>query len=240
MDPKPRSPVFYDPKGQRRRHLRRTYLALGVVITSVAAIFIASVLANPLLPRLNLRPLPHFPKVSDIKPPPLQLPPASAREQKARKAQAELQKALATTRVMPAKRAALMPLVPPPNIPLPTPVRPASKPLSIGFYVNWDESSYASLKRNLDHLDWVIAQWSHIQDTKSGGSPLDTDIDVAALNLIRQDRPQISILPMVQNLNDEKWESDVLARAVIKAVRAATGLHGVPAVRDLPFARGAL
>jgi L-aminopeptidase/D-esterase-like protein len=29
----------------------------------------------------------------------------------------------------------------------------------------------------------------------------------------------------------------VVARAVAKAVRAATGLHGVPALRDLPFAR---
>jgi L-aminopeptidase/D-esterase-like protein len=29
-----------------------------------------------------------------------------------------------------------------------------------------------------------------------------------------------------------------LARAVAKAIRAATGLHGVPALRDLPFAQG--
>jgi L-aminopeptidase/D-esterase-like protein len=33
--------------------------------------------------------------------------------------------------------------------------------------------------------------------------------------------------------------ADALARAVIKAVRAATSLHGVPAVRDLAFARTA-
>jgi L-aminopeptidase/D-esterase-like protein len=30
----------------------------------------------------------------------------------------------------------------------------------------------------------------------------------------------------------------VVARAVAKAIRAATGLHGVPALRDLPFAQG--
>ncbi len=214
MEAPSNSHVFYDPKGRRRRHLRRTYLALAVSVSAVAAIFIASVLANPLLPHLNLRPLPNFPKGSDLKPRTPQLTPANAREQKARKAQAELQRALATAHVVPAKRAALMQPVPPPEIPLPPPVKPTSKPLSLGFYVNWDESSYASLKRNLDRLDWVIAQWSHIQDSKSGNSPLDADIDVKALNLIRQQRPQISILPMVQNLNDEKWEADVLARAV--------------------------
>ena len=30
----------------------------------------------------------------------------------------------------------------------------------------------------------------------------------------------------------------VVARAVVKAIRAATGLHGVPALRDLPFGQG--
>ena len=49
----PSSPVFYDPRGRRWRHVKRTYLALGVIITALAAIFIASVLANPLLPTIE-------------------------------------------------------------------------------------------------------------------------------------------------------------------------------------------
>ena len=85
----PSSPVFYDPRGRRWRHVRRTYLALGVAVTAITAIFIASVLANPLLPRLNLRPLQNLPRASDIKPqPPAVLP--SARAAKAKRAQAEL------------------------------------------------------------------------------------------------------------------------------------------------------
>jgi spore germination protein YaaH len=210
----PSSPVFYDPRGRRWRHVRRTYLALGVVITAVVAVFIASVLANPLLPRLNLRPLQNLPHSSDIKPqPPAVLP--NLREAKARKAQAELQKALSQTRVVPAKRSELMPIVPPPaTTPLPTPASFGAKQMAIGFYINWDESSYASLKRNLDSLDWVVPQWVHIVDAKSGSSPIEADLDAAALNLIREKRPQISILPMVQNLSDEKWEKEILARAV--------------------------
>ncbi|MEK6334363.1 MAG: glycosyltransferase [Acidobacteriota bacterium] len=190
------SPVFYDPRGRRWRHVRRTYLALGVVATAVAAIFIASVLAKPQLPSFNLRP-------------------SKPREAKARKAQAELQKALSQTRVVPARRSELMPIVPAPaTTPLPAPASFGAKELSIGFYINWDESSYASLDRNLDHLDWVVPQWVHLVDPRNGSSPIEVDLDVPALNLIREKRPQISILPMVQNLSDEKWEKELLSRAV--------------------------
>src|SRR6267143_2068884 len=94
----PNSPVFFDPRGRRWRHVRRTYLALGVAFTAITAIFIASVLANPLLPRLNLRPLQNLPRSSDIKPQPL-APLPNAREAKAKKAQAELQTELSQTRV---------------------------------------------------------------------------------------------------------------------------------------------
>ncbi len=208
------SPVFYDPRGRRWRHVRRTYLALGVIITALVAVFIASVLANPLLPRLNLRPLQNLPRSSDIKPQPRAILP-NAREAKAKKAQAELQKALSQTRVVPAKRSELMPIVPPPaNTPLPAPASFGARQLAIGFYINWDESSYASLERNLDHLDWVVPQWVHIVDPKNGSSPIETELNAPALNLIREKRPQTSILPMVQNLSDEKWEKEILSRAV--------------------------
>ena len=31
-----------------------------------------------------------------------------------------------------------------------------------GFYVNWADNSFASLKRNYDKLDWVIGEWAFI------------------------------------------------------------------------------
>jgi peptidoglycan-N-acetylglucosamine deacetylase len=210
----PKSPVFYDPHGRRWRRVRRTYLALGVAATAITGLFIASVLANPLLPRLNLRAISSLPRPSDIKPKPINLP-KNASELKAKKAQAELEKAEAQLRVQPAKRKQFVRIAPPPaTTPLPPPATFTSKPISIGFYVNWDESSYASLKRNLNHLDWLMPQWVHIVDAKDGGSPIAVELDAPALNLIRQQRPQMSILPMIQNLDDEQWQSDVLARVV--------------------------
>jgi len=169
-----------------------------------------SVFANPVLPRLNLRPIPSLPHSTDLKPKAPNLP-ANPSERKANKAQVELQHALATTKyVAPGKRRAHIPVVPqPPTVP--APIVPATRPLSVGFFVNWDESSYESLKRNLDHLDWVVAEWSHLQE---GANPLAIDVHIPALNWIRLTRPEVRVLPMVQNVFNEKWQSDLLARSI--------------------------
>ena len=204
------SPVFHDPHGRRWRRVRRIWLALSVVATALAIIFIASVFANPVLPRLNLRPIPNLPNSADLKPKAPNLP-ANPSERKARKAQVELQHALATTNyVAPGKRRSRIPVVPPPPTVLP-PIVPVTRPLSVGFFINWDESSYESLKRNLDHLDWVVAEWSHLQD---GANPLATDVHIPALNWIRLTRPEVRILPMVQNLLNENWQHELLARNI--------------------------
>ncbi len=207
------SPVFHDPHGRRWRRVRRIWLALAVIITALAIMFIASVLANPVLPTFNLRPIASLPHSADLKPKPPNIP-ANPSERKAKKAQAELQRALATTKyVIPGKRRSHLAVVPPPPT-VPAPIVPATRPLSVGFFINWDESSYESLKRNLDHLDWVVAEWSHLKDVPDGQDPLVTDIHIPALNWIRVTRPEVRILPMVQNLVDEQWEGDLLARAV--------------------------
>ena len=204
------SPVFHDPQGRRWRRVRRIWLALSVVATALAIVFIVSVFANPVLPRLNLRPIPNLPKTTDLKPKAPNLP-ANPSEGKARKAQVELQHALATTQyIAPGKRRAHIPVVPQPAT-VPAPVVPATRPLSVGFFINWDESSYESLKRNLDHLDWVVAEWSHLQE---GPNPLVTDVHIPALNWIRLTRPQVRVLPMVQNVLNEKWQGDLLARTI--------------------------
>jgi len=207
------SPVFHDPEGRRWRRVRRIWLALSVLVTALAIVFIASVLANPVLPTLSLRAIPSFPRPSDIKPKPPNVP-ANPSERKAKKAQVELQHALATTKyIVPAKRRSRIPVVPPPPT-TPAPIVSATRPLSVGFFINWDESSYESLKRNLDHLDWVVAEWSHLQNDLNASNPIVTDVHIPALNWIRVTRPEVRVLPMVQNLIDEQWQGDLLARSI--------------------------
>src|SRR5205814_8126276 len=197
------SPVFFDPRGRRWRHVRRTYLALAVIITGVTAIFIASVLSAPFLPQYSLRPLKNLPQTSDLKPQPRAVMP-TAREVKVNKEEAELQKAYQQVKRVPGKHAALLSVAPPPsNTPLPAPASFGSKQLSIGFYIDWDESSYSSLERNLNKMDWLMPQWAHlVAPAKPGDRPIADDLTGAdsdmerdqafkALNLIRQSRPQL-------------------------------------------------
>lgn len=176
----------------------------------LAAIFIASVLANPALPSFNLRQIASLPRTANLKPKRPDIP-RSPGEVKATKSRAELQRALAMTkRLVPGKRRSQIPLVPPPPT-LPAPIVPSSRPLSVGFYTNWDDSSYESLKRNTDHLDWLIPEWISLKDSSQGGLPFVTAIDSPALNWIRETRPQMRILPMIQNRVNEKFDGALLA-----------------------------
>src|SRR4249919_1986915 len=68
METRDRLPVFYDPAGGRRRNIRRVGWPSAVIITLVTVLFIASVLINPVLPRLNLRQLSGLPNTTDFKP----------------------------------------------------------------------------------------------------------------------------------------------------------------------------
>ncbi|HJP94874.1 MAG TPA: glycosyltransferase [Pyrinomonadaceae bacterium] len=230
------SPVFHDPHGRRWRRVRRLWLAVSIIVTGVAVVFIASVLANPVLPTFNLRALPNLPHSVDLKP---KLPniPANPSERKARNAQADLQRALAKTKyVVPGKRRTHIAVVPPPPT-VPAPIVPTTRPLSVGFFINWDESSYESLKRNLDHLDWVIGEWSHLRNVPDGQNPLVTDVDAPALNWIRLTRPEVRILPMVQNVLNEKWQSDLLAHWIADEPHRQTLISSLTAfVQDNKFA----
>lgn len=209
----PDSSVFHDPDGRRWRRVKRTWFVMAIIVTALAVIFILSVLANPVLPSFKLRQFVSLPHKEDLKPKRPNLP-ANPGEQGAKKSKAELQKALAATkRIVPGKRRSQIPIVSAPPT-LPTPVVPSSRPLSVGFYTNWDDSSYESLKRNLDHLDWVVPQWIHLQEDPGIANPIVTGIDAPALNWIRETRPQARILPMVQNLLNEKFDGQLLARAI--------------------------
>ncbi|MFL6228118.1 MAG: glycosyltransferase [Pyrinomonadaceae bacterium] len=204
--------VFYDPSRRRWRRVSRTSLVLAALVSLGVAAFVSSVLVNPLLPQLSLRALDNLPHAADARPQ-LPLPPAvTHREVKARRAEAALRRALETTRVVPGVRPALMKIAPvsaqkPPD----APGAAHARPLAIGFYVNWDDSSYDSLKRNLAQLDWVVPEWSRLQ---AGDDPLRRDVDPRALDLIRRERPQTQIVPLVQNSEGGVWNSKLLAAMI--------------------------
>lgn len=195
-------PVFYDPTQRRQRYLRRIGWGIAVVVTTLAVVFMASVLINPVLPALRLRQVASLPKATDAK---LQAPQIipGRREQKAARAQVELKKEIekANAKASPAKT---IPAVAP-NVSAP------SRPLALGFYVNWDDSSYQSLKRHLSQLDQLVPEWLRLQ---AGEHPVVSELDARAIDLIRRERPDLPILPMIHNSKEGKWEPQILVQQI--------------------------
>ncbi len=52
------------------------------------------------------------------------------------------------------------------------PVSPANTEV-IGFYVDWDDNSFTSLKQNISHIDKLIPEWLHLTDATGTIAPDD-------------------------------------------------------------------
>ncbi|MEO8811795.1 MAG: glycosyltransferase [Caulobacteraceae bacterium] len=83
---------------------------------------------------------------------------------------------------------------------IPRPGRTAAggraRPLSVGFYVTWDEESRVSLKRHVDKLDVVSPQWI-LLDGSLGAVAVTSDPQAEAIIATAKTPP--SVLPMVHN-----------------------------------------
>jgi cellulose synthase/poly-beta-1,6-N-acetylglucosamine synthase-like glycosyltransferase/peptidoglycan/xylan/chitin deacetylase (PgdA/CDA1 family)/spore germination protein YaaH len=224
--PETNRPVFYDPHGTRKQHVGWLAFALGGAATVLAVVFILSVLFQPLLPGL-VRPA----HVNSLPLPPLA---PDVAVQKAKRAKLALDRAHAGLKPVPAKRPSQI-HVTPPHV-TPTIVKPTTQPLTIGFYVNWDDSSYESLRRHLGKFDEIVPEWLRLQD---GADPLVPEIDARALDLIRRQRPQLPILPMLHNSKAGVWDAPALTHAVqdapsrkrlVDALVACVGKNGFAGV----------
>ena len=97
------------------------------------------------------------------------------------------------------------------NSHMPTPIGSAdpNRPMSLGFYVNWDDTSFPSLKRALPQLDCVIPAWLQLEGSDMH---LVDNIDQKALNYIHENKPAVPILPFIQNAVDGNFDGPGLAR----------------------------
>ena len=96
--------------------------------------------------------------------------------------------------------------------------RPGGRALSIGFYVN-DENSFPDLKKVSPHLDWLIPSWLTLEGQNL---TLRAHVDQTVLRYLNSAKPDMPILPMVQNYSGDKWDGGGLAKLLADArARAA-------------------
>ena len=195
-----KKPVFFDPTGRRASHVSRLALLAGVASTLLVAACAISLFIAPTMAGLQLGPHNRaLHPLTDVKAAAPQLLKPAARlaaEVRAR------QKLLRASRAHTVKNHPAHTL--PPSLD-----KPADRPLAIGFYVNWDDSSYASLKGALRTLDWVVPSWLSLSGPQM---TLQTGIDAKALELIRREKAAMPILPLLQNAVNNRWDGAGLAR----------------------------
>ncbi|MCO4291706.1 glycosyltransferase [Solitalea sp. MAHUQ-68] len=85
------------------------------------------------------------------------------------------------------------------------------QPMAIraAYYVNWDAQSFASLKNHFDQMNMIMPEWFFITDTSD---VVQTNIDDAALELMK--RHKVSIVPMISNFSNEKWNGANVHRII--------------------------
>src|SRR5215813_11740144 len=212
-------PIFYDPRHRRWRRFTRTVQSIAAVGSCIVAVLLASVLMNPVLPSLGLPPIRALPRVHHLLPPqPKPIPNRS--ERRFQRAKQRLTKHLAQAR-LPATS--------------PVPAAPHGPSEFIGYYVNWSDTSFTSLKQNLASIDKLIPEWLHLASA-DGTLAIDEPLQQAqVLAYIRKHRPDLEIAPLVNNFNSASmaWESAKLAAMLAnRAARGRTIQNLLQFVRD--------
>lgn len=196
-------PIFFDPDRKRWPRLRLGMTLIGLSLSLLLGMLVLSILASPVLPALNLPGASFLPQGAHAMPAvPALAPehPLTRRERALHHEQLKLarerERSLNQLLALPHKASFV----------------PSQRPLAIGFFVNWDDSSMSSLKQNLDSLDMVIAEWLHLAAEDGSLRENDPVRTTHVTEYIRAHRPDLPIVPLVNNWNGQEWEGGKLGR----------------------------
>jgi cellulose synthase/poly-beta-1,6-N-acetylglucosamine synthase-like glycosyltransferase/peptidoglycan/xylan/chitin deacetylase (PgdA/CDA1 family) len=77
-------------------------------------------------------------------------------------------------------------------------------------FVNWDDNSFASLKRNARHLDAVIVEWLHLGDADGSLGRDDLQKEALVRKWVGANAPALALLPVVNNFDfrAKRWDGE--------------------------------
>lgn len=99
----------------------------------------------------------------------------------------------------------------------------------IGFYVNWDDTSFTSLKQNLSTLDKLMPEWLHLASADGSISLDDPSKQAQVLAYIHARRPELPIVPLVNNFNSPQmqWEEKKLVTMLADCTTRTRAIHNL-------------
>ena len=214
MSPHTTVHTFLDPTGRRWARIRAGALVAGVVSTVLLLFVLTGLVIPPILPDL---PLVQTAADSLGAAPRRGRPPqrryVSIRAERERlAARQRLFEYLRAHPAPPALHYAQLPITRPhvrPDRQLAT--RPTSDPIVVGFYVNWDDNSLASLRAHVDAFDWVVAEWGFVG---RGGDTLPVRFEVkdSVLALTKLAKQPPLVFALITNFTGEDFDARPVAR----------------------------
>ncbi|MGH6876592.1 MAG: polysaccharide deacetylase family protein, partial [Rhizomicrobium sp.] len=120
----------------------------------------------------------------------------------------------------------------------PAALRPfPNRPLTVGFYLSTDELSYPDLQREASKLDWFVPAWMNLQGRDLA---LAHNVDRKAVAAIARAKPNVAILPLVQNASNAVWNGPGMAELLADPLRRHILLRGIVAYLALNKFQGAV
>jgi hypothetical protein len=199
-----KSPVFYDPRQRRWKWFSRTSKTIALLFIAILSVFLLSVAINPELPSLHLPSLNSF---SNSHP-----PVASERKvgllKKFREyyfGRGHLGKDRDYLAVKDARSSSFA----------------AER---IGFYVNWDDNSFNSLKHNIAQLDKLMPEWIHLQDSAGAIALDDPHKQQQVLRYLHATRQGLPVIPLINNFDSKtlSWDGAKVAALLANPKARAT------------------
>ncbi len=195
MDHTHERPIFFDPDQKRWPRFRRGVFLAGLFFTIVFGGLVASVLINPVLPALRLPQSTLLPRGGHLAPPVPAPPPTAAASRRF----IDVKRRLESQR---RQRPAVVRSANPPG---------SGRPITIGFFVNWDDSSMTSLRENLASIDVLVPEWLHLSGADGTVTLDDRDRQRTILKFIGERRPDMKVMPLINNFDGRDWQGALLA-----------------------------
>jgi cellulose synthase/poly-beta-1,6-N-acetylglucosamine synthase-like glycosyltransferase/peptidoglycan/xylan/chitin deacetylase (PgdA/CDA1 family)/spore germination protein YaaH len=202
------TPIFFDPSARRWWRFKRIAQGVAAVLSGIFAILIISITINPALPSIGLPPARVFPQVHHLAPPqPTRF--LNRSDRRFERTKRKLRTALTGPVTTKARTE--------------TSARSVSTSPStlIGFYVNWDDTSFTSLKQNLNQLDVLMPEWLHLTSADGTVASDDPGKQAQVLAYLHDRRPQLPIVPLINNFSATQMDWDGKGLAAMLANAAA-------------------
>lgn len=199
MIDKKESPIFYDPTRHRWRYYK-FLVAIGSVALSIA--FIATlynIFTRDNLPELSIEkptstfrigPLPYKPNVQFQ---------STISSDKTALTDIQSMVTRKTTNNILSQNVIAQP-------------QQGYKPKVIAYYVNWDDTSFVSLKQNAAKIDGLVPEWLHLSNPNGSVVLDDKSRQKSTLVFLKKNAPNLRITPLINNYDSNKqiWDGNRL------------------------------